>query len=456
MIKIIPVEKNKEYQLYIESVTSEGMGIGRIDGFCIFVPATVTGDVARVLVVKVKSGYAYAKLLEIITKSEYRTEPVCDNFIKCGGCQLMHISYDYQLEIKKNIINDALSRIGGLSCKVSKMIGAENQLRYRNKMIFPVGKDVNNQPVCGFYKERSHNIVPLDDCFLGNEINSKITLAVMDFARENHISIYNELTHKGFLRRIFIREGYHSKEIMVVISANGEKLANKDTLIKKLLGISPDIKSIILNINNKKTNAVLGDKNILLFGKETIEDTLCGMKYEISPYSFFQINPVQTQNLYDTAIKMADISKNDYVMDIYCGLGTISLAAAQNAKKVVGVEIVEQAVINAKRNAERNGIENVSFYADDATNIVPQLIEKGERPDVVILDPPRKGSDEKTLFAIISAKPKRIVYVSCNPSTLARDLKFLSQNGYLVDDVCGVDMFPQTTHVECCVLLCRT
>ncbi len=455
VIYIIPVEKNKEYEVKIESVTSEGMGVGHIDGFCVFVSQTVTGDKVKVLILKVKSGYAYAKVTEFIEKSKYRTEPVCPAFSKCGGCQLMHIDYDYQLEVKRNIIDDALSRIGGLDCKVSYMIGADNQLRYRNKMIFPIGKDKNNKPVCGFYKERSHDIVSLDDCFLGGEINKKIVSCIMDFVKENRISVYDEIKHTGTLRRIFIREGFHTKQVMIVISVNDKKLKNSDKLVAVLTELSADVKSIILNINTKKTNAVLGDKNILLFGSEVIEDYLCGMKYEISPYSFFQINPVQTQKLYDTAIDFAQITKNDYVMDIYCGIGTISLATAKKAKEVVGIEIVEQAIINARKNAERNGVENVRFYAKDASEIVPELIKNGERPDVVILDPPRKGSDEKTLSAIAYAKPERIVYVSCNPATLARDLKFLTQNGYEVKKVCGADMFCQTVHVESVVMMSK-
>ncbi|MBQ3038444.1 MAG: 23S rRNA (uracil(1939)-C(5))-methyltransferase RlmD [Clostridia bacterium] len=455
MINIIPVEKNKEYIVEIESVTSEGMGVAHIDGFCIFVAQGVTHDKVKIMILKVKSGYAYAKITELIEKSSYRTESVCSVFAKCGGCQLMHIDYEYQLKIKENIINDALRRLGGLDCKVEQMIGAEKSLRYRNKMIFPVGKDKNNMPVCGFYRERSHDIIPLDDCFLGDEVCGKIITAFNSFMQKNYISAYDEIKHKGIVRRIFIRKAYHTGEVMVVVSVNAKNLFYSDELVRILTEVSPDIKSIILNINTKKTNTVLGDKNIILYGKETIEDYLCGMKYEISPYSFFQINPEQTQKLYDKAIEFADICKNDTVMDIYCGIGTISLAAAKKAKKVVGVEIVEAAIINARKNADDNKVYNTEFYAADASEIVPELIKNGERPDIVILDPPRKGSDEQTLSAIVSAKPDRIVYVSCNPSTLARDLKFLAQNGYDVKNVCGVDMFPNTTHVECTVRLCR-
>lgn len=455
VIKIIPVEKNKEYEIKIESVTSEGMGVGHVDGFCVFVKEAVTNDVVKALILKVKSGYAYAKITEIIKASEYRQTPECLAYSKCGGCQLMHIKYPYQLEIKREIINDALKRIGGFDAKVSHMIESENTLRYRNKMIFPIGKDKNQEAVCGFYKERSHDIVELSDCYLGSEINKEIIKTVMNFIKKYNISVYDEKNHKGIIRRIFLRSGYVTGEVMVVISANADKIPKCDELVENLRKISDDIKSIILNVNTKKTNFVLGDKNVVLYGKETITDYLCGIKYEISPNSFYQINPPQAEKLYEKAIELADISKDDSVMDIYCGIGTITLSAAKYAKNVIGIEIVEKAIENAKKNAIENNIKNAEFYASDASDIVPKLIEKGERPDIVILDPPRKGSDEATLSAILKAQPKRIVYVSCNPATLARDLSVLCDGGYRIDEVVGVDMFSQTFHVESCVKLSR-
>ena len=273
--------------------------------------------------------------------------------------------------------------------------------------------------------------------------------------KDNNLRPFDEASASGTVRRVFIRKAYHTNEIMVVISANCDFLPNSDWLVDSLLSVSDNIRSIVLNVHKDNNNLVLGNKNILLFGKETIIDFLCGFKYEISPNSFFQINPIQTENLYRTAIDMANISKEDTVLDIYCGIGTISLCAAKFAKKVIGVEIVPQAIENAKQNAVENNVKNAEFYASDAQVLVPKLINDGINPDVVILDPPRKGSDEETLFAIASAKPKRIVYVSCNPATLARDLKFLEGNGYKTTNVTPVDMFPHTTHVECCVLLCR-
>lgn len=450
-----PVEKNKEYEFKIESVTSEGMGVSHIDGFCVFIAGCVDGDVVNALVLKVKTGYAYAKVTKILTPSPYRVDTPCPAFSKCGGCQLMHINYEKQLLIKKEIIENALKRIGKIDVPVSQMIGADSPFRYRNKMIFPIGINKNGKKICGFYRERSHDIVELDDCLLGDEIISKIIDAVMSFIEKYKITVYNEEQHKGIVRRLFFRKGFKTGEIMVVLSINAKTLPHYAELADNISKISDNIKSVILNFNTKKTNAVLGETNAVIFGTETICDYLLGMRYEISPHSFFQINPYQTEKLYNKALELAQISKNDSVMDLYCGIGTISLSAAKKAKSVIGVEIVEQAILDARKNAEENNIKNVTFYAKDASEIVPQLIDNGESPDIVILDPPRKGSDEKTLGAVVKANPKRIVYVSCNPATLARDLRFLEDNGYETKTVCGVDMFSQTMHVECCLLLCR-
>jgi len=447
------LKKNGVYEIEITDVTSEGNGVGKINDFVVFVPGTVTGDVAEVKIIKLQKSYGYGKLINIITPSDKRIKPQCMAFSKCGGCSLMHIKYDYQTEIKKGIIENALRRIGGIEHGVDEMLGAENQFRYRNKMIFPVGEDRNGEIVCGFYRERSHDIIPLDDCYLGCEVNGEIMEAVKEYMKECRVSAYDEKLHKGEIRRIFTRVGAVSGEIMVVISANAESLPGKDVLVERIRKISDKIVSIILNVNTKKTNLVLGDKNKVLFGKERIKDTLCGVKYEISPHSFYQINHAQTEKLYGKALEYAEIEKDDVVMDIYCGIGTISFSAAKMAGKVIGVEIVPQAIADARENAGRNGIENAEFYCADAADLVPWLIKNGVNPDVVILDPPRKGSDEKTLTAIMTAEPKRIVYVSCNPATLARDLKFLEENGYKVDKVCGVDMFANTSHVETVVLL---
>lgn len=448
MIFIIPVEKNREYTIKIDALSSEGSGVGRIDGYTIFVPQTVPGDEVRILVLKTKTSYAYAKALDIITPSKKRAAPSCEHFSKCGGCQLMCLSYPEQLEFKRQTVRDALLRLGGIDIEPD-IIGMDNPLRYRNKMVFPIDKSGR----WGFYRQRSHDVIPLKDCLLGDKINSQIMNVLSDYIKRFDISVYDETLHKGIIRRGFIRRA--KDEIMVVISANADSLPNQDALIASLCGVSDKIKSIILNINKKRTNLVLGDKNVTLWGKDRLSAELCSLEYEISPHSFFQVNPIQTEKLYQTAIDFAQISNEDTVMDIYCGIGTISLTAAKYAKSVIGVEIVPQAIADAKKNAARNGIENAEFYCAAAEDIVPELIESGEKPDVVIMDPPRKGSDEATLGAIVSARPKRIVYVSCNPATLARDAKILCGHGYRVQKATAVDMFPQTTHVETVVLMSR-
>lgn len=455
MIDIVPIEKNKEYNVEIEAVSSEGNGIAHIDGFTVFVPNTVKGDAGRVRIVKVKSSYGYGKMMELGRASADRVEPVCEHYRLCGGCQLLHMNYKAELDLKKDIIESALKRIGGFSdISIDEVIGSETRSGYRNKMIFPIGER-DTKPISGFYSQRSHNIVEMESCMLGDDICADILRAVKSYMLECRVRAYNEGTQKGVIRRVFIRKGHKIDEVMVVISANSYSLKNSDILINKLTAVSDRIKSIILNVNTQKTNLVLGEKNITLWGKNRISDMLCGIEYKISPHSFFQVNPVQTEKLYGKAIEFANFTGRESVLDVYCGIGTISLYAAQNAKKVIGVEIVPQAIADAKENAERNGISNCEFYADSAENIVPKLIENGEKPDVVILDPPRKGSDEKTLSSIVSAKPERIVYVSCNPATLARDMRFLAEYGYNVNEIVGVDMFPGTVHVETVVLMSR-
>lgn len=452
---MIPVEKNKEYVACIDSVSSDGNGVAHIDGFAVFVPQTVDGDKIKMLVVKVQKKFAYGKVLEIIEPSDKRCEPMCPHYKRCGGCQIRHIKYDAQLDIKRDIVENAMQRIGKFeNFKVDGIVGMDVPERYRNKMVFPVG-NVYGKNVCGFYAMRSHDIIPLDDCSLGDEINKEINDAVIDYMNENNVSAYDERSHKGIVRRVFTRKSFSANEIMVVVSVNAKSLPKREKLISKLRKVSDRIVSIVLNINTKRNNLVLTEENVILWGKDRISDTLCGVKFDISPQSFFQINPVQTEKLYSKALEYADIDENTSVMDIYCGIGTISLCAAKNAKSVVGVEIVERAIEDAKENAVKNGIENAIFYADSAENIVPKLIEKGERPDVVILDPPRKGSDESTLTAIIKAQPKRVVYVSCNPATLARDARFLNDNGYTITATTAFDLFPHTSHVETVVQLVR-
>ncbi len=451
------VEKNKHYNIEITGVSSDGNGVGKIDGFTVFVPMTVTGDECEIVIVKVLSKYAIGRMLNIITPSAFRQEPECPVFKRCGGCHLQHIMYKNQLEIKGGFIEDAMQRIGGFTdLRCDEVIGMDTPFRYRNKCIFPIGTDKNGETVSGFYARRSHDIIAIGDCRAGIKENEKIVNAVKEYMAEVGAVPYNEDTHTGLIRRVFIRDGRTSGEIMVVVSVNGRNVPQKDRLISKLLAVSEKIVSIYININEARTNNVLGDTNKLIYGKGEISDTLLGIEFKISPHSFYQINPYMTEKLYGKALEYADIKDTDNVLDVYCGIGTISLAAAKSAKQVTGIEIVGQAVCDAKANAENNGITNAQFFADSAENAVPKLIMDGARPDIVILDPPRKGSDEATLSAIAEANPKRIVYVSCNASTLARDAKYLSSLGYTPTAVTGVDMFPNTNHIETVALLQNT
>ncbi|MBQ7793163.1 MAG: 23S rRNA (uracil(1939)-C(5))-methyltransferase RlmD [Clostridia bacterium] len=434
---------NKEYILNITSQGTGGEGVARVDGYTLFVHGAISGDVVRAKVTKLNKSYGFAKLAEIIEPSPNRCEPLCPAFCDCGGCQLMHMTYESQCEFKRQTVKDALLRIGGIDCEVD-FVPCDKPTHYRNKMVFPFSE----KGEWGFYKGGSHDVIPLKDCPLGDSLNAKVLNFVRDFCKREHIFFYNEKTHKGILRRVFTRVSAENSEMMVVISVNADSLPHSDKLTAGLSAISPRITSIILNVNKKRTNLVLGEKNITLYGKETLTDTLLGLSYEISPHSFFQINHTQTEKLYTKALEYAELDKTKTVFDLYCGIGTISLSAAKLAKNVIGVEIVPPAIENAKKNARDNNIENAEFYCAAAEDITPELIEKGIKPDTVILDPPRKGSDERTLSAIVSAKPERIVYVSCNPATLARDLKFLAENGYKTDKATAFDMFPHTSHVE--------
>ncbi len=452
-----PKEKIK---LHITATAQDGRGIARQDGLVIFVAGTLEGEQVLAEIYTVHKTYATAGALEILEESPYRTRPFCDALGSCGGCPLGHISYAKQLKIKKQTVLDALTRLGKFapeSFEIGDTCGMSQPFRYRNKMVFPVG--VNQEKVAGgFYAPRSHTLIPLSDCAAGEKAASAALLCVTDFMNREHLAPYDEKTKKGSIRRVFVRTGYRSKELMIVISSATEHIKKTDALVAALLAQDYDgydLKSIILNVNQKPNNLVLGDKNITLWGADTISDTLMGLRFSISPHSFFQVNPLQTEVLYQKALDLAEIDENTKVLDIYCGIGTISLCAAKQAKQVVGVEIVDKAIEDAKENADRNGIQNAEFYCGAAEDVVPRLIEKKFRPDVVIIDPPRKGSDEKTLSAILEAKPKRIVYVSCNPATLARDARFLADGGYELKTATPVDMFPNTEHVECCLLLCR-
>lgn len=450
--------KNKIYETEITSYTSEGSGVGRIEGIAVFVPGAASKDKLRIKIIKTAKSYAIGKIEEILTKSPHRTEPLCPHFQKCGGCTLLHTEYHHQLEIKRQHVKDCLERLGGFSgISVKAVIPSDPAIRYRNKMVFPIGDD-KGKIVGGFYAQKSHRIIPTEDCLLGDRLAADALTCVLNYMNENKIKPYCEETHKGSVRRLMVRTAKNTGEAMAVLSVNGNKLPKAEELTKALLNIKNEkykFASVILNINKEKNNLVLGDKNVTLYGKSTISDTLLGIKFNISPNSFYQVNPAQTEKLYQKAIELAQPSKSETVLDLYCGAGTISLACAGHAKKVIGVEIVPQAIADAKINAENNNIKNAEFILGSADDIAPRLAENGIKPDCIIVDPPRKGLDGGAISAIGKMKPQRVVYVSCNPATLARDLKELTSFGYNIIEVQPADMFPHSGHVESCVLLCR-
>jgi len=448
----------------IEKTASDGRGIAHACGQVVFVEGAVAGDTVSAVVYTVHKSYATAGVKHVLVPSKARVESFCSHAAfpqaACGGCPMSHIRYEEQLNIKRQTVEDALCRIGGLLLApgtVKDTVGMEEPFRYRNKMVFPVGRK-DGKTVGGFYAPRSHDIVPLTDCAAGARAASLAMECVVSFLNENNIMPYDEKTKRGTVRRVFVRTAYHTKEMMVVIASKTEKIPRLtellEALLKKDFG-AYRLKSVVLNVHKKPDNRVLGDKNITLFGTDTIEDTLMGLSFLISPHSFFQVNPVQTEVLYKTALDLAALDKTKTVLDIYCGIGTISLCAAKQAKMAYGVEIVPEAILDAKQNAVRNQIENAEFYEGAAEDIVPKLLGRGASPDVVILDPPRKGSDEKTLSAILRALPSRIVYVSCNPATLARDARVLTDGGYKIKTVVPVDMFPHTSHVESVALFVK-
>lgn len=449
-------KKNDLVTVKIEDMGHDGEGIGKAEGYTLFIKDTVIGDVVEAKIMKMKKNYGYARLVRVLEASKDRTEPKCSVARACGGCQLQFLTYEKQLEFKKNKVVGNLERIGGFSdISVEKVMGMENPWRYRNKAQFPVGKDKEGNLITGFYAGRTHSIIPNTNCYLGVEVNEEILNAVLDYMRENHVEPYDEVTGKGLVRHILIRYGFKTKEIMVCIIINGRKIPNAAGLVEKLKDIS-GMTSITLNVNTKRNNVILGNEILSLWGKEYITDYIGEVKYQISPLSFYQVNPVQTEKLYGTALEYAGLTGKEIVWDLYCGIGTISLFLAQKAQKVYGVEIVPAAIEDARKNAEINGIDNAEFFVGKAEEVLPaKYKEDGVYADVIVVDPPRKGCDGALIETMLSMKPERIVYVSCDSATLARDLKVLCEKEYQVEKVAVCDMFPGSVHVETVVLLGR-
>ena len=446
--------KNDLVTLEIEDCGIDGEGIGKADGFTVFVKDAVIGDTVTAKIIKAKKNYGYGRLMEVLKPSPYRVEPKCEFARQCGGCQLQALSYDQQLVFKTNKVKGHLERIGGFTdIPMEPIIGMDELFHYRNKAQFPVGRNKEGKIVTGFYAGRTHNIIENRDCALGVAENKEVLDRVIAHMEKYRIEPYNEATGKGLVRHVLIRYGYFTKEVMVCLILNGNKLPKEEQLVKSLCEI-PGMTSITINVNKKHSNVILGEEICLLWGQEYITDRIGDISYQISPLSFYQVNPMQTQKLYAKALEYADLHGEETVWDLYCGIGTISLFLAQKAKFVRGVEIVPAAIENAKENAKLNGLENTEFFVGKAEEVLPREYKKnGVYADVIVVDPPRKGCDETLLETMIEMNPERIVYVSCDSATLARDLKYLCERGYELRKVCPVDQFGMTVHVETVVLL---
>ncbi|HWR18007.1 MAG TPA: 23S rRNA (uracil(1939)-C(5))-methyltransferase RlmD [Clostridia bacterium] len=451
--KAPPLKRNDDIVLTIDALGSEGQGIGRYEGFAVFVPGALKNETVHVHIIKVTSSYAVGKLTGIAVQSHDRAAPKCPLFSRCGGCSLQHMRYDAQLSFKRQVVYDALTRIGGFeNISVNETIGMDHPWLYRNKGSFPYA-NVDETVQTGFFAPRSHRIVPLESCPIEHESAIAVALSVREWARRYSVPVYDEETHKGILRHAMVRIASDGS-VMAVIVTTGS-LPHEKALVSILQRDVPQLKSVVHNINNTDTNVILGKIYKTLWGSERIDHTLCGLTFEVSAASFLQVNTEQTEKLYKTALDLLDPQKSETVADIYCGIGTISLLLAKRAKRVIGVENVSEAVEDAKRNAQKNCIGNVEFLYGDAESVLPKLVANGVSFDAAVVDPPRKGCDEAALKSIREAGVSRLVYVSCNPATLARDCKQLTHLGYTISTVQPVDMFPQTEHVEVCVLLSK-
>lgn len=459
------MNKNDIVTVEITDIGVSGEGIGHVDGYTLFIKDAVIGDVVEAKVMKAKKNYGYARLMKVITPSEYRVEPKCAFARRCGGCQIQEMSYDRQLVFKDQKIRGNLERIGGftkdqIDTVMQPVVGMEHPFGYRNKAQFPFGTDKEGNPITGFYAGRTHDIIANTDCALGVEQNKEILEIILQYMRENKIKSYDEKTGKGLIRHALIRYGFKTKEIMVCLVINGKKLPKAERLIEKLIQIE-GMTSITISPNTRRDNVIMGDSYEILWGQGYITDYIGNVKYQISPLSFYQVNTVQTEKLYGLALEYADLKGDETVWDLYCGIGTISLFLAQKAKQVYGVEIVPQAIDDAKENAKINAIDNAEFFVGKAEEVLPEYYAEYEREhngetahaDVIVVDPPRKGCDETLLETIVKMQPEKVVYVSCDSATLARDLKYLCANGYEIKMCRGVDQFPQSVHVETVVLL---
>ena len=447
------LKKNGIVTLTITALTNEGMGVAKLDGYVLFVPKTAIGDVISARVLKTLTSHGFAKVEEILTPSPDRCDVDCPVFSKCGGCLFRHITYEAELQIKKSWVDGHFQRIGKLDIACDTILPSPAENGYRNKAQIPCGKDTAGKPSFGFFAPHSHRIIPSEHCALQPAFYGEITKTVENWMNEYKIEPYDEETHRGILRHLFIRDGRVSGEVMVCLVANTDKLPHAEKLVKALLKTNSNIASIILNVNKKPGNEILGKTCITLHGKDGITDTLCGLSFDISPLSFYQVNHDGAEILYKTAADFAELSEHDVLLDLYCGVGTIGLSMANKAGKLIGVEVIPAAVENAKKNALKNGVSNAEFICADAGKAAEKLAQEGIRPDVVVIDPPRKGCGEEVISAMQKMSPRRIVMVSCNSATAARDCARLAEIGYTPTKMRAVDMFPRTGHVESVICL---
>lgn len=447
------IKKNQEYIVDIIDNGYEGEGIAKIDNFTIFIPGAIKGEKVKIIIVKVLSSHAFGKMIEIIKPSEARQESDCKTYKRCGGCNLRHIKYEETLKMKQNAVQSLVNKTLENKIQVQKTVGMKNPFHYRNKAQYPLGVDKEGQPIIGVFANRTHEVIQMENCLIQNPKSEEIAKFILNFIKENNISIYNETTRKGIFRHIVIKIGVKTGQIMCVLVVNSNEIPNEKKLVQVLISKFPDIKTIVKNVNMKNTNVILGEKNENIYGDGYIEDILGDYKFKISPLSFYQVNPIQAEKLYNIAIEKAQISKNDVVFDLYCGIGTISMFMSKYAKKVYGIEIVEEAVEMAKDNAKINNVSNIEFLAGDVEVVLDEIVNKNNvSADVVLVDPPRRGLDMTSVNNILKIRPKKLVYISCNPATLVRDLKEF-ENLYNINEIIPVDMFPFTSHVECVSML---
>ncbi len=450
------IKKNEIYTAQITDYTTEGSGICKINGIAVFVPSTAVGDVISVKIVKTAKNYAFGIVDKIIAPSEYRIEPNCGIFKKCGGCTFRHINYTAELEFKQRRVIDAVTRIGGVDGNiVSGIIGAENCDFYRNKAQLPITADSNGKIRVGFFAPRSHRVIPLDECNLQSKVFNSAIEIFLKWANGVNIKPYNEQTHSGIFRHLYLRYAQKTDELMVCVIANANKFKHEKQLVQMLADVLPNLKTVVLNTNMEKTNVITGKTCRTLYGEGYITDILCGLKFRISPLSFYQVNRNQAERLYSLVSEYANLKPNETLFDLYCGTGTIGLTMAHKVKRLIGVEIIPQAIDDANKNAVLNNVTNAEFICSDASSAANELSKRKIKPDCIVLDPPRKGCDSDLIKTVFEMSPSRVVYVSCDPATLARDIKIFSSYGYNAEKITPVDLFPRTGHVECVVLMSR-